>query len=368
MPTNVTQMRSTNFVMRLQIDEKHAIEVKVSGTGLKYDAKTGAILGGTVATIELSDLVKVGRSFVAEETRKLGGLDIPAGKLADFVGDKFWNAVEMVKDAFDKFAHIHDAVNFSYFSADKNVAYGTDYNDKLVGLGNVDYMLGHAGNDKIDGGNGDDDIDGGAGNDVLGGGSGNDVIKGDAGNDRLSGANGDDSLSGGDGNDALAGGNGNDLLDGGKGNDALSGGGGNDLMIDTSGNNSFSGGVGADAMRGGAGNDKMSGSAGKDVLYGAGGTDTYTGGSDADVFVFNAKDATTITITDFNRMDSLVNLAAGDATEAFKMFLENADQVGRNVVYHMDDATIILKNFDIRALTENNFLTADIVKEAGLLF
>lgn len=314
MPKNVTQMRSTSFIMRLQIDEKHAIEVKVSGKGLKYDAETGAILGGTVASIELSDLVKVGRSFVAEETRKLGGLGIPAEKLADFVGDKFWNAVEMVKDAFDKFAQIHDAVNFSYFSADKNVAYGTDYNDKLVGSSNADYMTGGAGNDNLTGGSGDDQMDGGVGNDVLSGGIGS------------------------------------------------------DLMIDTSGRNSFSGGAGNDAMRGGEGNDKMTGANGRDVLYGAGGTDSYSGGRDADVFVFNAKDTTTITITDFNRLDSLVNLAAGDATEAYKMFLENADQVGRNVVYHLDNATVILKNFDIRALTEENFMTADIVKEAGLLF
>ena len=300
--------------MRLPLDEKHAIEVIITGSKLQYDKDSGYILGGEVQSISLSSLTLNGRKFVVDETRKLGGLDIPAEKLADMAGDKFWNHIKLVVDLFDKFAQVHDAVTFSYFSPDKNVVYGTNANDKLMGSKYGDYLESHAGNDRLYGGTGDDSMDGGSGNDMLTGGSGN------------------------------------------------------DLMIDLEGKNSFSGGTGDDRMRGGAGADRFTGSNGRDIMYGAGGTDTMSGGRNADVFVFNLKETTKLTISDFTAEDVLVNLATGNAEEGYKHFMQNAHQAGKDVIYVSDDFQLILKKVDLDRIGLHNFAEADLVKEAGLLF
>lgn len=198
-----------------------------------------------------------------------------------------------------------------------NSLYGTDEDDRIIGMHGNDYLTGgFGGADKLFGGDGDDrfgfshynatDIDrvyGGSGNDTvllwLGGetqdivaeigartvkvggvsvlyldsieafqsfelGSGNDRLVGGAltdygygngGNDRLIGNGGNDFLFGMTGDDALFGNDGNDQLDGNNGRDALIGGAGNDTLI---------GGADVDRLTGGEGSDRLSGGAGHD--------------------------------------------------------------------------------------------------------
>ena len=198
-----------------------------------------------------------------------------------------------------------------------NDLYGTDEDDRIVGLGGDDYLTGgFGGADKLFGGGGNDrisfshydatDIDrmyGGDGVDAaylwLGGetqdivaqvgvstvkvggahvlyldsieqfydfelGSGNDRLVGGAlsefgygngGNDRLIGNGGADFLYGMSGDDVLFGNDDNDKLDGGGGGDALLGGGGDDTLV---------GGADIDRLTGGQGHDQLTGDAGHD--------------------------------------------------------------------------------------------------------
>lgn len=310
----ITRMTSNTFTMRLVFEDKTALEVTITGKGFAYDRETGALMRGTVDSLALTNLSQEGRHLNLVESHKLGGLNLPVEKLADMSGAQFWNHVKHVIELFDKLSILHEGVTHSFFSPLKNVVEGSDLNDNLVWSRMADVMMGNGGNDRINGAAADD------------------------------------------------------LLNGGKGNDLLNGGNGNDFLIDEQGHNNLNGGAGNDRMLGGQGNDRLSGSTGRDIMYGSGGVDRLSGGRDADVFVFNSKEASRITVTDFERGDLLVNLATGGAEESFKYFLDGARQVGKDVVYQADGLHLTLKNFKLDAIGMGNFTDAGMVKEAGLLF
>jgi Ca2+-binding RTX toxin-like protein len=118
-------------------------------------------------------------------------------------------------------------------------AWGTNFNDVLIG---------DAGNNTLYGSGGDDTFDGGAGDDVFNGGSGSDTVTyadatsgvtvslattapqavgGGMGTDTLIGI---ENLEGSDGNDTLTGNSGDNVLWGGMGDNTLDGGAGNDTV------------------------------------------------------------------------------------------------------------------------------------------
>jgi Ca2+-binding RTX toxin-like protein len=124
-------------------------------------------------------------------------------------------------------------------TAGDNVRNGTDFADRIEGLGGNDTLNGRVGNDGVYGGSGRDILSGAAGRDVLDGGSGNDRMDGGTDNDRLFGGSGADRLLGGSGNDRLSGGADRDVLLGGAGSDTLVGGGDRDTLTGNSGNDRF---------------------------------------------------------------------------------------------------------------------------------
>jgi Ca2+-binding RTX toxin-like protein len=159
-------------------------------------------------------------------------------------------------------------------------AWGSSYNDQLVGDDQANLLEGFSG---------DDNIVGGAGNDTLLGDSGNDVLGGNAGADTMIGGSGVDSLyylespegividlasgaaSGGDAegdvfsqiehvigtayDDSLYGDDFANVLYGEDGDDILQGRGGNDSLDGSFGNDLLDGGTGADTLYGYKGND-----------------------------------------------------------------------------------------------------------------
>lgn len=160
---------------------------------------------------------------------------------------------------------------------------GTDYNDRITGDGEDNWLMGLAGSDTLHGGGGNDTAnyywstagihadlttrivqDGYGSTDFLtdieninGSDHGNDTIvgnntandlDGNGGDDKLIGRGGKDYLEGGDGNDTLYGGSGNDFLFGGNGNDRMFGGSGNDWMDVSFGENLLDGGKGRDQL------------------------------------------------------------------------------------------------------------------------
>jgi Ca2+-binding RTX toxin-like protein len=111
-----------------------------------------------------------------------------------------------------------------------------------------DLLFGGQKSDTLIGGGGHDELWGDYGNDSLYGGRGADTLKGDLGRDRLFGGNGADDLEGGHGNDTLFGGNGNDRLAGGVHNDRLFGGTGADTLEASYGTDTLTGGGGSDVF------------------------------------------------------------------------------------------------------------------------
>jgi len=101
----------------------------------------------------------------------------------------------------------------------RNVEFGTNGDDYIVGDFRHDLIFGFRGGDELYGGRGNDTIRGGRGDDLVDGGKGNDDLYGGKGNDALLGGDGNDDLEGGDGNDLLIGGAGTDHLHGGCGSD-----------------------------------------------------------------------------------------------------------------------------------------------------
>ncbi len=79
-------------------------------------------------------------------------------------------------------------------NAGDNTHHGTNFGDKLWGLGGDDKLFGEGGDDKLYGGKGDDKLYGGVGDDKLFGGPGNDKLYGGRGDDQLSGGSGKDTF------------------------------------------------------------------------------------------------------------------------------------------------------------------------------
>lgn len=132
-------------------------------------------------------------------------------------------------------------------------AYGSNFNDTIVGDANANFLFGYDGNDTISGGDGGDTLEGSRGNDTLDGGSGLDranyfnatgaaninlstgsASDGEGGTDVLiafenaygsrfgdtiTGDANTNVLSGDDGNDTITGGAGSDRMEGGRGSD-----------------------------------------------------------------------------------------------------------------------------------------------------
>lgn len=313
MPEITMKLTSTQYTMRMMTSETTAVEVTVRGAGLSYDTETGRLIGGEIEDVSLTSYLTSGKKPQPIWVQQVSGIGYSADKMADLLGDSFWNHSKVMLDRFEKLINLHEATSYSYFSKDKSYTSATDYNDKLVGSKFADWIEANGGDDKVNGGKG------------------------------------------------------NDHLDGGKGNDVLDGAQGNDWLTDDSGRNSLFGGVGNDTMRGGGDNDLLKGGKGNDLIFGNGGDDIASGGRGSDTFVFNAKQAGHLTIQDFDASDVLVNLLVGSAEEAYKDFLEHSQQLGTTVLYHNGDISVILNNVDLHALDVKNFADASVVKEAGLL-
>jgi Ca2+-binding RTX toxin-like protein len=139
--------------------------------------------------------------------------------------------------------------------------------ENLIGSANNDILFGSNINNRIDGGSGNDLIYGLGGADILDGGSGIDTVNYSGSLDgvtvRLDGSIGVGGHAEGDtlfnienvigsGNiDFLYGAANNDTLDGGSGSDRLFGGDGDDVLLGGSGTDILAGGAGADALNGG---------------------------------------------------------------------------------------------------------------------
>jgi len=207
-------------------------------------------------------------------------------------------------------------------------AYGSRFDDTLIGDARANILGGEGGNDTLDGkgsadmasfdapvhaslatdastGEGSDQLKemegliGSDGNDVLDGNSATNYLKGGGGNDILAGGGGDDRLYGDNGADEISGGAGNDTVDGGMGNDVLSGGGQaqdtvsylsapfSGVVVDLAGHRA-AGGEGHDTIHGFRNvsgsdfSDTLSGDSAANALFGNGGSDVITGRAGAD--------------------------------------------------------------------------------------
>ena len=170
----------------------------------------------------------------------------------------------------------------------------------------------NAGDDEITGGNGDETLDGGAGDDVVDGGAGTDVVRGGSGRDTARGGAGDDAIDGGSGDDLLFGDAGRDTIAGGSGDDTIEGGADDDVLSGGSGHDVF-------VFAAGFGHDRV--------------TDFALSGSSADVIAFE-----------------------DDLFADFAAVLGAADQVGRDVVITIDEATsLTLANVKLAALAADDF-------------
>lgn len=306
-------MTHGSFAMRVQLDERHFVDLTISGQGFKYDEKTGALLTGLVSELTLSEGLLIGKKVQPQIVHQISNVGTSAEKIASIFGNAFWNDAKFVNEVFDKFTTLHDTLVTSHFSKTKAVGLGHD------------------------------------------------------GDDRITGSRFADDLSGNGGDDVLLGGKGNDRMDGGKGHDRLNGESGNDFLIDLEGNNALTGAAGHDRLRAGAGDDSLSGGVGNDVIYGAGGRDLAHGGKGADSFVFNAKEAGSLTIRDFGAQDRLINLLSGAAEDAYKEFMEYARQEGKSVTYDMGDFHLVLQNVSLKEITEKNFADASSLDVLGIL-
>ncbi len=259
---------------------------------------------------------------------------------------------------------------------------GTPSNDVLNGSVVDDALYGLAGNDTLNGFGGNDLLDGGSGFDILLGGQGNDTLlagddadgselHGEDGDDILTGSGGGDILSGGNGNDMISGGNGNDRLNGGAGSDLLQGGDGNDVLEDFD----FSGQVGSNNVDGGSGDDTF-------TVYQThvDSTTTVVGGSGRDTYQLQGNSAGRLFAGDFAAgangdildINQLLLLSSGysggnpfaPALGYLRLVQQGADTLlqwdrdGADGATNSWQTVITLQNFDVAALTLDNFSPA----------
>ena len=132
---------------------------------------------------------------------------------------------------------------------------GSAYDDTIKGNDRNNALAGNGGDDRIDGISGSNFIDGGAGDDRLDAGYGrfkdsrelrygedaSQVVLGGSGDDRMYGTKANDLMDGEGGNDRIYSGGGSDILFGGDGNDYLSASGYNNILVGGAGHDSLSG-------------------------------------------------------------------------------------------------------------------------------
>jgi Ca2+-binding RTX toxin-like protein len=193
-------------------------------------------------------------------------------------------------------------------------AYGSDFNDTLLGSNDDNRLYGYKGADNLSGGAGRDTMDGGEGDDLLDGGIGDDELWGAAGNDTLNGGDGNDiaryldaerginaNLVAGQVADGMGG------LDtliniegiyGSDHNDTVQGGDRDEFISGQGGNDSLYGGLGIDTILGGAGADLILGGGNDDELWGEAGNDTIDGGAGSDLVRYrNSTAGVTVNLT-----------------------------------------------------------------------
>lgn len=175
----------------------------------------------------------------------------------------------------------------------------------------------------------DDTLIGNTANNYLGGEGGNDTIIATGGNNEMWGGSGDDTMTGAAGRDRLTGEEGNDTIFGGAGGDLLAGWMGDDVMH---------GQGGTDHMYGGKGDDILFGGDGRDLIVGGAGSDILSGGHGADHFLFRAGSERD-QITDFGLGADLV-FFYGCGTIA--NILDQAEQVGSDVVFDFGDGDVLV--------------------------
>ena len=132
---------------------------------------------------------------------------------------------------------------------------GSVYDDTIKGNDRNNALAGNGGDDRIDGVSGSNFIDGGAGDDRLDAGYGrfkdsrelrygedaSQVVLGGSGDDRMYGTKANDLMDGEGGNDRIYSGGGADILFGGEGNDYLSASGYNNILVGGAGHDSLKG-------------------------------------------------------------------------------------------------------------------------------
>ncbi|AUG51794.1 calcium-binding protein [Thalassospira marina] len=293
-----------------------------------------------------------------------------------------------------------DATGDTYSGVE--VAYGTSFEDTLIGddggnvlsgLGGDDFIFGGGGNDflrgdefgltssddYLDGGAGNDDLDGGAGSDILIGGDGNDILTGDLGGDLLKGGAGIDTLDYNDHGESgvhvnlatgLAEGESADgdvfedieNLSGSRYDDILEGDQGRNMIEGLFGNDIVRGGDGHDGLRGGAGDDTLVGGDGNDLLTGDG--ENAHGVHGADTFLWETFEggAERDRITDFGSEDKL-QFSAEFQDKAgihdFTDFLAHAEQNDTGVYVDFADGRhygygVQIDGIDLSDLGEGN--------------
>ncbi len=273
------------------------LDLSGADNGFSMTDYNGNVVGGSGATLFISNFDIIDGTNFGDYFREIGDLDIVYGggghdsfefdldpgldflyggdgndtlrHTGGFVIFDLEAGTANGSAAFESIENFHALNSVAVSVAGSTVAnqiYGNSGNDSLVGRSGDDTLRGEDGADTLIGNDDNDSLVGGNGNDSLSGGEGKDYLIGGNDDDTLLGGNGDDTLSGGDGADSLSGGGNDDTLYGGLGNDTLIGGNGNDYMSGSDGDDNLSGGNGNDTLIGGAGAGSLQGFDGDDVI------------------------------------------------------------------------------------------------------
>jgi Ca2+-binding RTX toxin-like protein len=339
-----TDMTATRFVMRLPGQGGQVRELVIEGSGMTYQP-SGAMTAGLVTSITLMTSDKRSGDSLLVWT----GTGLTVDELKAFFGEGFWNHVNTIGSGLPKLivSTATDAGGDTVITVPDTPPDEGTGGDEGGGAGDVveepelpapSVIMGTPDRDRLRGT--DDD----------------DRMFGLEDNDRMRGRDGDDAMFGGDGNDRMRGDRGDDTLYGDEGNDRLRGDKGHDLIIDTDGNNRLRGGAGDDTLVSGQGRDVMIANGGDDVIVSGGGSDFAMGLSGHDIFVFCADNAGTLRIKGFDATDDSFDLCGiATAAEELALFLAEARQDGRDVVWQHGAMTVILERTSLDAVNLGNF-------------
>jgi Ca2+-binding RTX toxin-like protein len=293
-----------------------ADEVRITGSGLTFDAGTGLLTGGTIQTVE----ARLGTGVGATLLYSMTGLNYAVAGLAPVTPLPIYGP-DVAIDYSGKF--VTATSGQLYFQ-------GGSKNDTIEGSNSEpDGLTGLGGGDSISGLGESDTLDGGGGADTLRGGSGNDLLYGGAGKDSIDGGNGSDWYAADKAGffnpaksvdvDLTAG-----IAKGSFGTDTLT-------SIENArglwGNDTLDGSSGKNRLRGEDGKDKINGRAGNDTIDGGQGADTITGGAGKDMFVFSTSAPTgPDRITDYSVADDTI-IIDRVALKSLKPFTQLTDSM-----------------------------------------